>query len=293
MADALQKVRTGDPFQIPAGAYNKFIDAARANEDSKQTFGRAARGEVPTTTVFPVRNITGSSVNRFEILGIDDPVIGPTDDLDEFNNNIAFDGSLPADKHKGKFCVLLEPLNDQELGNACYAGACITKVEIFEDGFRSPFADIKDGTKSELIQDRDGSAQILFHEPGTGIKTAIVRLGNHVVEFWAEITSITPIGTDTNRWTYGFKEMSLQIASDLWGDHPQQRTGTAKNTIEIPNDGGGFEGNGVDLDTLTSPTLWPAGLGAIVRIHEWFKDTSTKEYWFTWQNIVSSEDPSF
>lgn len=290
MADILKKVKAGDDFEIPADTYNAFVDAARTNRDRKQKFETLRKELIRNATVFPIRNTTGAAVNRFEILGIDDPIFDPSTALDEFHNRIAFDGSLPAEEHRGRFCILLEPAPDDALAKACYAGVCITQVEIFEDEFQIPFADIKLSTKTQLIQDRDGAAQILWHEPGTGVVWAIVRLGRAAVEFWAEITGNTEISPGTNRWDYDWKEMSLNIGTNTWSDHPQQRTGTARNTIEIPNTGSGIEGNGVDLDSLIAPTLWPAGTGAIVRMHEWFKGTSEKEHWFTFENSVTDDE---
>ncbi|RJQ82501.1 MAG: hypothetical protein C4519_07805, partial [Desulfobacteraceae bacterium] len=58
-----------------------------------------------------VKNASGADRARFEILGINTPVITPTDNLDQFLNRPALSGVVPtAANHWGKFVVLAEPI---------------------------------------------------------------------------------------------------------------------------------------------------------------------------------------
>ena len=52
------------------------------------------------------------------MLGIDSPVISPTDNETEFKNTVALSCVAPTSSHAGKFVVLLEPLADGRMGKA-------------------------------------------------------------------------------------------------------------------------------------------------------------------------------
>jgi hypothetical protein len=57
----MRKVRSGDPLRIPAGAYNAFVDAARAHRHTGQGFRRGAAPTVPEGPVV-AHNASGEDV---------------------------------------------------------------------------------------------------------------------------------------------------------------------------------------------------------------------------------------
>jgi len=180
MGDPLRKVRSGQRLEIPAAAYNAFVDAAidlqrrrqNALGDPKQAFRQ-------TGTVL-VRNDSGSDVPRFGVLGIDGPLIGPSDNVEEFKNRVALAGVTPvAADHTGKFVVTLEPIAAGEIGRAVISGIAIAKVNVADAGTTYDYADVADGQVDYLeAKTNTGSAQILWLEAGTGEKWAVVRLSN-------------------------------------------------------------------------------------------------------------------
>ncbi|MCG3179670.1 MAG: hypothetical protein BIFFINMI_02011 [Phycisphaerae bacterium] len=176
MAEALRKVKPGDPLRIPAATFNAFVDAA---EDLRRRQHDQFTGMQPDgrqTGVVPIKNNSGADLGRFAVLGIDGPIFTPADSEDGFKNRIALVGVTPvAPTHLGRFAILLEPVANGRIGQAAVAGVCVAKVDVQaeDDGF----ADVKDGSAASLKSGPSGAATILWKESGAGEKWAIVRFG--------------------------------------------------------------------------------------------------------------------
>jgi len=84
MTPALQKVRRGDPLVIPAATFNTFIDAARDFQQRQRSARRRVQRERQEAGIVLVRNESGEDRERFDVLGIQGPVITPTDNADEW-----------------------------------------------------------------------------------------------------------------------------------------------------------------------------------------------------------------
>jgi hypothetical protein len=183
-ADPFEPVHDGQELEIPAEAYNAFIEVALAHR--RRLPGRAD----PTTDYFDqagiiyVRNDTGADRYRFEIVGLDSPVIGPSDSLLDFQNlnGGIIKGVLPdIDLHLGKFAVLLEPVphrataGDRNAVKAVVSGVAVCKVNIVSTS--DTFCDVEDGTAARLKSGNTGAGTILWAESGTGEKWAVVRIG--------------------------------------------------------------------------------------------------------------------
>ena len=66
-----QHVRTGEPLQIPAATYNAMLDAAQANRNRRLHL--APHGAGFDSLFVYVVNTTGSTLERFSVLGLDGP----------------------------------------------------------------------------------------------------------------------------------------------------------------------------------------------------------------------------
>ncbi len=175
--DPLAKVSPGQALKIPAAAYNAFVDAAKATRGVQQHAGRDTQRE-QTQALTPIKNTSATTIPRFGILGINGPLFQPSDALESFKRRAAFTGGVPSDvAHMGKFVIALEPIAPGALGMACAGGLCAVQVDIPTDGRERRYADIATGSTANLKASDRGAATILWHEPGTGIKWAIVRLG--------------------------------------------------------------------------------------------------------------------
>ncbi|MCC6910333.1 MAG: hypothetical protein IT430_20555 [Phycisphaerales bacterium] len=175
---SLRKVKSGDPLKIPAAAYNAFVDAAvdlrqRQHEESREP-QRLRRD----SDVILVLNSTASTVNRFGVLAITDPIIAPTDALEL--ERVAFTGVVSAAEHAGKFAILLETAAPGAIVRAAMGGVVPVKVGLLQPD--DEFADVAPGQTGYLNSGDSGTAQILWVESSlVPVRQAIVRLGGAAV----------------------------------------------------------------------------------------------------------------
>lgn len=176
MGDSLKKVRPGQPMDIPAAGYNAFVDAARAHKAGKHALVEPRQSPAHAATILLVKNSSGSDRDRFDVLGIDDVVYDPTENLAEFKNNPAIDGVTPAAAdHTGRFVILLEPVPDGRIGRGLLMGVCPVKIDVQAE--TNLYADVDDGQTGRLKSGSLGAAAILWKEAGTGEKWALVSVG--------------------------------------------------------------------------------------------------------------------
>lgn len=176
MGDSLKKVHAGQRLEIPAPAWNAFIDAARANKARDHGLAGPRHAAARAVTILPIKNSSGSDRGRFEVLGIDDLIFDPTANLAEFQNNPAIDGVTPATaSHVGKFVILLEPIPSGRIGRGLLMGVCPVKVNFAAAD--DDYADVADGEAGYLASGSTGAASILWKESGTGEKWALVSVG--------------------------------------------------------------------------------------------------------------------
>ncbi len=95
MGDTLKKVRPGDALVIPAATFNTFVDTANDFLRRQHLQGQAGTPEPRQSGIVLVKNNSGADRARFDVLGVDSPVISPADNLDAFVNQVALAGVTP------------------------------------------------------------------------------------------------------------------------------------------------------------------------------------------------------
>ena len=181
MQDMWRKPSAGDPLTFPASLRTKtietieYVDRLNRCQSPDRDRMAMARG------IVRVKNESGSDMNRFEVLAIDGGVTGfsPDDDLTAWQNTPVLSGievAIPP-VHWGQFAVMLEPLDEDEIGWGCVSGVVPVQVRFaYAD---SPYADLDILYHGDRLQaDECGSARILDKQAGTGTLWALVRLGN-------------------------------------------------------------------------------------------------------------------
>ena len=223
MSDPLRKVQSGQPLAIPASAYNAFIDAAVDYRQRTAHIGGGAQPSFAQASIVLVRNDSGGNRQRFDVLGVDAPVIDPASNEEEFKNRLALACGTPAaDTHEGRFVVLAEPIASGKIGRAFAAGVCAVKIDVPDEDHEWRFVEIAGSTTANLKAHHRGSAMILWRTGGTGVQWAVVRLGKplpmHV--FPVELSQTGGDQGDESypaTWTYEVKdvETGTTLESDV------------------------------------------------------------------------------
>jgi hypothetical protein len=173
---------SGQPVRIRADVWNAMQRVAKEHLSSEEGGAGVPQLRMPRDVVY-VKNVSDTDVPQFGILGIQDILFAPTDNLPEFKYHFALCGATPdIALHRGKFVVCLEPIvaatetAQAGIGRALLVGVTPCKVDVQNEA--DAWADIADGDNAKLKSGPTGAAQILYKESGTGEKWAIVRLGN-------------------------------------------------------------------------------------------------------------------
>lgn len=136
-----------------------------------QLQGRAPNANDRKASQCRVKNISGATVGRYEILGIDQPLFQVQN-----SDRIHYTGKTPAESHKGRFVVLQRQCQNNDSVIAIVDGVTQANVDVIETDHR--FADVKVGSTTELESGETGSAQIITPETFsvTGPQWCTVRL---------------------------------------------------------------------------------------------------------------------
>ncbi len=231
MAGPMQKVKRGDPLVIPAATFNTFIDAARDFQDRQRSARRDAVREQRDTGIVLIRNESGADRDRFDVLGIEGPIIERVDNEDEFKQRVALRGVVPSSPHPGRFAILLEPAKDQAIVRACVDGVCVVRVRMADEAHTS--ADVAVGVASRLESGDSGTARLFWVEPvedrqDPEIAWTVARIGGggggSVTAAFAMITSKTGSAPP-------FRYAAVQATMDADGVWTEVGGGAAYNNV--------------------------------------------------------------
>jgi hypothetical protein len=162
-----KKVIPGQPFQPRASEWNEFVDSTRRKP--RQLFSNQL-GKGPY-----VENLSGSDLDKGDVLGISGVTYAFADNEEEFAESITFTGVTPVvATHAGKFVVLLEACLDTHFARCITTGVVQVQVDMIDAD--DNWCDVK-ASNAELSSYGAGSAQILHKPSGTGVKWCVVQLG--------------------------------------------------------------------------------------------------------------------
>lgn len=160
------KVNGGDPFAFPATLYNVLIDMAveyQARRRNPRQFNAGLAGN--NLCIVPIQNDSGADVDWFGVLGVDDFLITPSDNLDEFKGQPPMLSGVSVEEgtHEGKFAICLEPIEAGAIGRAAVAPVVACQVYVTTDTRDFEYADVS-GSPASLRMVQSGSARILARE---------------------------------------------------------------------------------------------------------------------------------
>ncbi|HRS71426.1 MAG: hypothetical protein OEV87_01225 [Phycisphaerae bacterium] len=168
-------VTAGEKFRFGAQTYNELnglIEKDRLSGLSMQAKG--ARGN---NDFVLVKNISGTDIGRFGILGIAGIVFDPQTALPAFVSRTVFTGEMPTESHQtGRFLICAEPIKNGAIGRAWADGIVTTRL--FVQDASHNYATVKPDDTTQLISADQGLCYILYKEAGTGQKWAVLRYGS-------------------------------------------------------------------------------------------------------------------
>ena len=136
-----------------ARAWNRAQDAADLVLAQQAQFGGDSPQSLPpASNIVFVRNNTGSTVERFGVIGIG----GPLTNL-ATSNGIVVDGVMPA--AYGSFAIPMEPIEHGKIGRCACGGVFPVRVSICSDSHL--YANPKDNDLTQLYSSTVGLLQIL------------------------------------------------------------------------------------------------------------------------------------
>jgi hypothetical protein len=170
--DPYKPVTSGDPLVIPSVVWNRLLDVARGDQPGPSPAGNGAAGL--GNGIIRVKNNSGADRARWEVLGLDVPLVLPGDNAAEFARQVALAGVLPTAAHAGKWALLLEPVAAGAIGRAVASGVTVGKVNVTTGEEAYKFADAEAGLAS-LQAVAAGGAEQLWRDPGAGLRWAVLR----------------------------------------------------------------------------------------------------------------------
>ena len=297
--DTFKKVNPGQPLKIHAATYNACIDAALDHRSRQVGNSASPRPEYLSSGIVLMQNDTGADLDRFEVVGIDGPVVDPATDLAAFQHAVVLSGVTPTADHASLFAVMAEPTPSGAIGRAWVSGVCPVQIDITDEEHQ--YAAAADGETEFLESASSGGATILWKEPAPDPPPeplpesrqawALVRFGATAkTKFLAVITGYRNYSNDPTelyRWEYNFRRVTKTGAG-----HAFAATGDATtdfkcyNHTEAPNTPtAAVWGNGVDRDVLWAEapgmSVLPVPEGAVVEM-----EAIDDEYWFVFENAV-------
>jgi hypothetical protein len=263
MADPLRKVRRGEALSIPAEAWNRLMDIARA-DGSDRLLGDAEQGAARRDLdVALVKNTTSRDLPLWGGITLGAPVFPPASGTggslpQDFAERTVLTGVEPA-ACAGRGAVLLQPLAPGAIGRAVVSGILCCRVRVTASGMRrAAFVPWDASAESTYpLADHAGPIELLWTEPGTGVRYAVAMLGSSDRRFLAAIQSSAAIAGASNRWNYTVR---------TWAYGGLTATGRliehVRNLREYDNTATTADGN-----SLTSP---PTTVGPVVgKVEAW------------------------
>ncbi len=206
----LKHVHPGDKLNIPATAYNAFVDAARDLQSRQRNAERESQRDFRQNGIVLVRNDSDDVIEAHHALAIGGVLIEPgsADQERTFQSRTPLKGHVATvGSPKLGFVVAQEPIAVGEVGRCVITGITPARVHIYDE--RDTTCEL-DPLTTVLASAPLGGAPIIWRETGLGEKWAVIELGRPSL---ARITAILGLAQripgESNRWRYPWREAVL------------------------------------------------------------------------------------
>lgn len=175
---SLNKVRSGQPFEVKADTWNAFIDAAEYVKNRRDS-GNAPNHSGTSSGVILVRNEENLVMPQFGAIALFDMLIKPTtvESTQEFKSRTPlFSGRrVTAAYESYPYAIALEPIAYLGVGRALVLGVIPAQVRILDSSHTFAVPDIT--VAGGLISSANGVARILWKYSTFGTQWAMLQLG--------------------------------------------------------------------------------------------------------------------
>lgn len=174
------RVSSGDPLSIPALDWNDIqtmldwwrAGRAQSSDDRILNFFQS--------TIIQVKNESSNDITPGDVLGLGDPVISPTDDVEEFKRRFALKGATPSTStpHYDNYGIAIESADKTNGFCRCVvSGLTFCKLNITHAS--DLYCEIANNVSTYLTTGALGSSRILWKSSGTGStdKWGLIRVG--------------------------------------------------------------------------------------------------------------------
>mgnify|MGYP001009175012 CR=1 FL=1 len=177
MTDIFRKVTPGQALQIPAAAYNAFIDAAKLARQWTPTGGRSTIAGSNHQTVL-VKNQSGSDLAILSVVAVTGLAIEPTETtMDAFIQTPVLAVEAPGADNRNDFMILAESIPAGAIGRAFVSGVIAANIDINDGADNS--VEAVEGQTGQLSTTADSPVRLLWKQSGTGSgKLGVIRLGS-------------------------------------------------------------------------------------------------------------------
>lgn len=205
-----EKLNQGDPVtKISRTVYNDTIDMLRWWKARFRTGGPGTAREADLNHgVFSCKNATGADQGEYAVVGLDGPMLTPTENLDEFKNRTPLKGILPnVAAHAGKWGVFLNAIATNGISPLCASG--VAPVRVYVTATTDKFCDViekRTVAGEDCYLGTGGSGeQLMWLDPTASVSTiawAIVRIGGGGGGLTCRILydDVAPGDSDKNAW---------------------------------------------------------------------------------------------
>lgn len=215
-----RRVSPGDPLRIPSSAYNAMLDAAEAH----RALGGAGAGALAAAEYavrVPVTNRSGSELPMWSVAGVSGHEMeGGAFDGQVFLSEGDALSVIPADERHalGNWVLLDDGCPPGGSVQGLLMGVVRAKIRVSSE--EHEFADVpsqdqRDSGEHRLSSSTCGRARILWKEPGTGIKHAMLLLlpTFERMRIRAKLGVAVPLGSNPNGsemgWAYTWSQARL------------------------------------------------------------------------------------
>jgi len=166
--DNTANVARGDPFRgFDSRIWNMLIDkVAQSGERLSAPQSRTYRD----ASVIRVKNVTGTVLEQFEVVGLSETVYDPTDEteLSAFTSSRCMDGEVPDfdDGHNIRYGIIQAPADTDEVVPCCVTGFSPVQLNVRKSWHK--FAQPVDGETGYLESAPYGPAIIHWADAGEG-----------------------------------------------------------------------------------------------------------------------------